>query len=179
MGGFISQAMAFSSPERLDALVLMDTGHGAVASLDPELVSGAVSVVRTRGMNALADILLGRESPLDTPAHRRLIAERPGFAEFEDYKFRAASPDLYAALASELVTLPDSLEKLRLLPPSLPALVIVGEQDTPFIDASREMQAAIPDARLAVIPDAGHSPQFESPAAWWEALSGFLAGVAG
>jgi pimeloyl-ACP methyl ester carboxylesterase len=179
MGGFISQAMAFSAPERLDALVLMDTGHGAVTSLDPELVNAAVSVVRTRGMDALANILLGRESPLDTPAHRRLVAERPGYAEFEDYKFRAASPDLYASLAAELVTLPDSLDKLRLLPPSLPTLVIVGDQDTPFIDPSREMQAAIPDARLAVIPDAGHSPQFENPGPWWDALSGFLAGVSG
>ena len=179
MGGFISQAMAFGAPERLDALVLMDTGHGAVTSLDPELVNAAVSVVRKRGIDALADILLGRESPLDTPAHRRLVAERPGFAEFEDYKFRAASPDLYAALAVELVTLPDSLDRLRLLPPSLPTLVIVGDQDTPFIVASREMQAAIPGARLAVIQDAGHSPQFENPAAWWDALSGFLAGVSG
>ncbi len=178
MGGFISQDVSFSAPERLDALVLMDTGHGAVTSIDPELVSAAVSVVRTRGIDALADILLGRESPLDTPAHRRLMAERPGFAQFEDYKFRAASPHLYAALAAELMTLPDSLEKLRHLPPDLPTLVIVGEQDTPFVDASREMQSAIPDARLAVIPDAGHSPQFENPEAWWKVLSTFLEDVA-
>jgi pimeloyl-ACP methyl ester carboxylesterase len=178
MGGFISQDMSFSAPGRLDALVLMDTGHGPVTSIDPELVSAAVSVVRSRGIDALADILLGRESPLDTPAHRRLLAERPGFAQFEDYKFRAASPHLYAALAAELLTLPDSLEKLRRLPPSLPTLVIVGEQDTPFREPSREMQSAIPDARLVVIPDAGHSPQFENPEAWWKALSGFLEEVA-
>ncbi len=178
MGGFISQAMAFSAPERLDALMLMDTGHAAVKSLDPELVSAAVSVVRSRGIDALADILFGRESPLDTPAHRKLVAERPGFAEFEDYKFRAASPHLYAALATELVTLPDSLEKLRGLPTTLPVLVIVGDQDTPFLEPSRQMQQAIPGARLVVIPDAGHCPQFENPQAWWKAVSGFLAGVA-
>jgi pimeloyl-ACP methyl ester carboxylesterase len=27
---------------------------------------------------------------------------------------------------------------------------------------------------LAVIPDAGHSPQFENPDAWWAALTEFL-----
>jgi pimeloyl-ACP methyl ester carboxylesterase len=177
MGGYIAQYMAFSASDRLDALVLMDTGHGAVKALDPELVAAAVSVVRTRGINALADILLGRDSPIDTPAHRRLVAERPGFAEFEDYKFRAASRDLYASLATELVTLPDSLDKLRELPPTIPVLVIVGEQDTPFLEFSHQMQQAIPGASLVVIPDAGHSPQFENPEAWWKALSDFLVGV--
>ena len=29
-------------------------------------------------------------------------------------------------------------------------------------------------ARLVVIPDAGHSPQFENPEAWWQALTDFL-----
>jgi pimeloyl-ACP methyl ester carboxylesterase len=179
MGGFVSQTMAFEAPERLDALILMDTRNGPVTSIDPELVAAAVSVVRSRGIDALADMLLGRESPLDTPAHQKLLAERPGFAEFEDYKFRSSSPYLYTALAAEMLTLPESLDKLRNLPPSLPVLVIVGEQDTPFLEPSREMHQAIPGAQLVVIPDAGHSPQFENPEAWWNAVSGFLAGVAG
>lgn len=177
MGGFIAQEMAFTAPGRLDALVLMDTGHGAVVSIDPTLVDAAISVVRSGGIEALADILAGRESPLDTPAHRRLLEERPGYAEFEDYKFRTASPQLYASLAAELVRLPDTLERLRRLPPTLPTLVIVGEQDTPFLDASREMAETIPNAQLAVIFEAGHSPQFENPSGWWEALSGFLEGL--
>ena len=36
------------------------------------------------------------------------------------------------------------------------------------------MADIVPDARLVVIPDAGHSPQFENPAVWFAALSGFL-----
>jgi 3-oxoadipate enol-lactonase len=179
MGGFISQAMAFRAAERLDALILMDTRNGPVTSIDPDLVAAAVSVVRTRGIDALADMLLGRESPLDTPAHRKLLAERPGFAEFEDYKFRSSSPFLYTALAAEMLTLPDSLDKLRSLPPNLSVLVIVGQQDTPFLEPSREIQQAIAGSQLVVIPDAGHSPQFENPEAWWKAVSDFLAGVAG
>jgi pimeloyl-ACP methyl ester carboxylesterase len=178
MGGFVAQEMAFAAPERLDALVLMDTRHGAVVSIDPTLVDAAISVVRTSGIEALANILSGRDTPLDTPAHRRLVADRPGYSEFEDYKFRNASPQLYASLAAEMVRLPDTLEKLRGLPAELPTLVVVGEQDTPFLEASHQMAGAIPKARLSVIPDAGHSPQFENPGGWWTALSDFLAEVA-
>ena len=32
-----------------------------------------------------------------------------------------------------------------------------------------------PGARLAVIPGGGHSPQFEAPERWWEAVTAFLA----
>ena len=55
---------------------------------------------------------------------------------------------------------------------------MVGEQDRPFIAASERMAQAIPDATLALIPDAGHSPQFENPDAWWTALSEFLDRIA-
>ena len=40
------------------------------------------------------------------------------------------------------------------------------------------MADAIAGAQLVVIPDAGHSPQFENPAAWIDALTGFLSVVA-
>ena len=175
MGGMIAQFIATKSPDRLTALVLMDTGHGPVQSLDPTLVEAAVSIVRTQGIDALADLLTDRESPLDTPAHQRLLAEKPGFAEFEDRKFRSTSPSLYAPMASSFVHTADRLDDLRRLPDTLPTLVMVGDQDEPFIGPSERMAEAIPDASLVVIPNAGHSPQFENPEAWWTTLSGFLA----
>jgi pimeloyl-ACP methyl ester carboxylesterase len=174
MGGMAAQVVAVRAPGRLDALVLMDTGHGAVEGLDPQLVDAAVGIVRTQGIDALAELLEGSESPLDSPPHQRLLDRRPGYAEFEQRKFRATSPALYAAMAQALVGTGDRLVGLRALPPSLPTLVMVGDQDRPFIGPSERMATAIPGASLAVIPDAGHSPQFESPDAWWEALSDFL-----
>jgi 3-oxoadipate enol-lactonase len=39
------------------------------------------------------------------------------------------------------------------------------------------MAEAIPGARLAIIPDAGHSPQVEAPEAWAEVVRGFLASL--
>jgi pimeloyl-ACP methyl ester carboxylesterase len=177
MGGMVAQFVAHGSAERLDALVLMDTGYGPVQDLDPVLVDGAVSIVRTQGVDVLADLLAEVESPLDSPAHKRVLAERPGYAQFEDRKFRATSPALYAAMAPAFVRAADRLDELAALPPTLPALVIVGDQDRPFVGSSEHMAAAIPDGSLAVIPDAGHCPQFENPDACWHALSAFLAGV--
>jgi pimeloyl-ACP methyl ester carboxylesterase len=173
MGGYVAQVMAVTSPQRLQGLILMDTGHGPT-KIDPGLVDAAIGIVRTKGMNALADMLFRMESPLDTPANRRVMAERPGYAEFGSRKLRATSPHLYASLASELQSVPDSLENLRTLPADLPTLVLVGDEDAAFLEASKEMAEAIPSARLALIPDAGHSPQFENPERWWEAVSGFL-----
>ncbi len=174
MGGFVAELVAIDAPDRLAGLVLMDTGHGPIEGVGRAEVDAAVAVVRERGIDGLADLLAGRESPLDTPAHARVLAERPGYAQFMDRKLRATSPQLYAAILPELASLPDRLADLARLPARLPALVVVGEQDTPFIAASGRMAAAIPGARLATVPDAGHSPQFENPEAWWRVLSGFL-----
>ena len=62
----------------------------------------------------------------------------------------------------EIVTQPDQLDELR-DDRRVPALVIVGDQDHAVPRALAEIVAAVPGARLVVIPDAGHSPQFENP----------------
>ena len=62
----------------------------------------------------------------------------------------------------------------RLAGVTCPTLVIVGEQDRPFIKPSRRMAETIPGAKLEVLADAGHSPQFESPDEWFRAVLPFL-----
>ena len=178
MGGMVAQFMARKAAARLDGLILMDTSHGPLGNLDPDLVEAAVSIVRAQGMDGLAQVMAQRDGPLETPAHRRLIAERPGYAEFEDRKFLATSPALYAAMAPEFVTTADRLDSLRDLPETLPVLVIVGEQDQPFLGPTERMAAVVGQGALEIIPNAGHCPQFENSDAWWDALAGFLAKIA-
>ena len=46
------------------------------------------------------------------------------------------------------------------------------------VSPSSRPTATLPSSdekRSAVIPDAAHSPQFENPTAWWEAVAPFLA----
>jgi pimeloyl-ACP methyl ester carboxylesterase len=174
MGGAIAQLVATRSPARLTRLVLMDTVHGPIHGIDPEMVEAGIAVVRARGMQGMIDVYAEREGPLTTPADRRVRAERPGYVEFGERKMRDSSPDMYEAVARQLVHSDDRLEALSYL--ALPALVVVGEQDEPFLADSERMAKAIAGAELAVIADAGHSPQFENPEAWWIVVSGFLAG---
>lgn len=177
MGGMVAQFMARTAPSRLTGLILMDTAPGPLGHLNLDLVNLAADIARDQGMAALAKVIAQEQGPLRSPAHRRLLDERPGYAEFCERKFLATSSALYAAMAPEFVTTPDRLDDLRRLPASLPVLVIAGEQDDGFLRPSRQIAAAIPHSRLEIIADAGHSPQFENTDAWWKALTGYLTGL--
>ena len=56
----------------------------------------------------------------------------------------------------------------------VPALVVVGADDTPFIAASDYMAAKIPGAKKAVIEGAGHASNIDQPDAFNAAVLGFL-----
>lgn len=172
MGGMVAQTVALLAPERVERLVLMDTTHVALEGIDRATADLAVGMARAEGIDALADAIAALDGPLATEADARVRAERPGYVEFGDRKFRASSPAMYAAMVPEMFEQADRLGQLASL--TMPVLVVVGEQDEPFIPASRRMADAIPGARLELVPDAGHSPQFEAPEAWWKVVSDFL-----
>ena len=176
MGGMIAQVLAVSAPDRLAGLILMDTGHGRL-SIPADQLEKIDAIVQEIGIAGLADIQERQTEPgpLDSPAHLKLLAERPGYREFNARKLRATSGDMYRAMIAVITGAEDRLESLAAI--RVPTLVLVGEQDTPFIKASENMAKTIPGAELVVLPDAGHSPQFENEDAWWGALSGFLAGL--
>ncbi|HEY5014739.1 MAG TPA: alpha/beta hydrolase [Acidimicrobiia bacterium] len=174
MGGMITRRMPLERPHRIEALVLMDTTHGPVPGLVPELVDLAVEVSISEGKEALK-ALLDAAGALDTPAYHELLDGRPGYREFQDRKWEATSVVMWGCLATEIVRQPDDLDMLREL--SCPTLVIVGELDAPFVGPSTAMAGAIPGARFAVLAGAGHSPQFEAPDRWIAALEEFLTGL--
>lgn len=172
MGGMATQHVALDTTHRLDGLVLMNTSHAPPDGIDPALVELGKSVVAAGGMALLVEASRGQRGALGTPAHERLVATRAGYREFGEAKSLACSADMWMAMVDELLHQPDRLEALAGL--RLPTLVLVGEHDQPFLAHSRRMAGAIPGARLVVIPDAGHSPQFENPRAWFEAVISFL-----
>jgi pimeloyl-ACP methyl ester carboxylesterase len=153
----------------------MDTLHGPLPFITREEIDLATLVLREQGIDGLAAALRERGGKLDTPAHERVTRERPGYQEFNDRKLTDTAPSAYAALLDAMFTASDRLGSFRSL--SIPTLVIAGEQDQPIVGPSTAMADAIPHAELVVIADAGHSPQFENPDAWWSAMSSFLARV--
>ncbi len=174
MGGMVVRRFALAFPERLDALVLMDTSPGSLASLDSDIIDLGVQIAKEQGMDELKRVMDAFE-PLGTPAYDRLLAERPGYREFGDAKWAALSGAMYTQMMVEIRDQPDQLAELATV--DCPTLVMVGVEDAPFLDGSRAMAATIPSAQLVVIPNAGHSPQFENGAVWIEVLRGFLAAV--
>ena len=176
MGGMVARRVALGYPGRVDAMVFMGTSAGPVPNIDSDLVRVGAEVALRDGMPILRE-LLDEIDPLGSPAHQRVVATRPGFEEYAERKWASLSPVMWATLAVELFSQPDQLADLASV--TVPALVIVGEQDETFVPPSMAIADAVPDARLVVVPDAGHSPQFENPDAWWAAMGAFLGELSG
>jgi 3-oxoadipate enol-lactonase len=172
MGGMIAQVLVVDEPARVSALILMDTGSRRVG-IDAGLVDLGVATAREQGMDAIADFMATMaDDPLATEAYRRMAAEDPAYAARGDRNLRRSSPAMYAAMLRALTSSGDRLDALRSV--AVPTLVLVGEQDTPFLAASRAMADAIAGSELVVLPGGGHSPQFEAPGPWWTAMCDFL-----
>ena len=174
MGGMVVQLFALARRERVRALILMDTSHKLPDHVDASMVAAGQQVVRDGGTELLVEI--GKKStepgPLDTIPYIEMCKADPAFKAWSDYKTLQFSGAAWAALAGDMATQDDRLEQLATL--TMPTLVVVGEMDDGFAKQSVAMSEAIPNAQLAVIPGGGHSPQFEAPTAWWDAVRPFL-----
>ena len=62
---------------------------------------------------------------------------------------------------------------------ALPTLVLVGAEDTQFLEAADLLERGIPGAVRVTLPDAGHHPQRENKPAWLAAVGDHLAGARG
>jgi pimeloyl-ACP methyl ester carboxylesterase len=177
MGGAAAQRVALDHPGRLEAMVLMSTFHGPV-DVDPALVALGVAIVRQGGMPALASALAARrQSDAEATAARGRMEEHyPGYGEWADAKLLACSPAMWVAMAPRFPVWPDTLADVTRI--DLPTLVLVGERDETMRPQCERLAAAIPGARLEIVPGARHSPQLEAPDCCREALASFLAGVA-
>ena len=172
IGGAIAQMVALTFPHRVEALILMNTPHTALDNVDPADIALGQQVVAEGGLALLKQAQDGRDDPTGTPAHTRMVATRPGYAEYGDRKLLACSPDMWRALVGEIFSQRDRLGQLATL--EIPTLVIAGAQDAVFRPHCERIAAAMPNARLAVIDDAGHSPNYENPDGFWKAVSTFL-----
>jgi pimeloyl-ACP methyl ester carboxylesterase len=154
LGGYMSLAFHRAHPERTRALLIVDTGPGYK---NVEAREGwnrnAVARAERYEREGLGDLSAASAEVRD--AHHRDAA---GLA-------RAARGMLTQRDPRVIESLPD----IR-----VPSLIIVGENDTPFLAASDYMAARIPGAKKVVIPHAGHAANIDNPDAFNEALTAFL-----
>ena len=155
LGGYMSLAFYRDHPQMARALVICDTGPGF---RNPEARAAWNRVAEERARELEKRGLSALGSTPEVQATARYHRSAQGLAH--------AARGMYAKFDSTVI---DSLPRVR-----VPTLVIVGEQDEPFLAASQYMAAKIPGARLEVIPGAGHAANLDQPEAFNRLLLDFL-----
>jgi 3-oxoadipate enol-lactonase len=167
MGGYAAFSFVRRHRRCVAALVLQDTRAGAdtpeARANRATLAAKVLAEGATAAVEAFLPKLVGETSHRERPALVASLRER----------ILAASPRGIANALYGLAARADSREMLPKI--AVPTLVLVGEEDvlTPP-EESKAMAAAIPGARLEVIPRAGHLANLENPDAVNAALRAFL-----
>jgi 3-oxoadipate enol-lactonase len=170
MGGYVAFEFLRRHRPRVRGLVLVDTRAGADSAEGRKGREVAMADLRDGGPPLIAEQMLPR-----------LFGSGASDALRDEVRSMMSSAPP-AGLLGALAAMRDRPDSTELLPSlaGLPTLVLVGAEDrlTPPRDAEA-MAKAIPGARLALIPEAGHLAPLEQPAAFNGHLRSFLDRLAG
>ena len=169
-GGAVALRLAVTAPERVRALVTISSpAPGMTPSPQLEAAWTAETEAMERGdIDAAVDAVVKAWLALDAPAElRRLVAAM---------QRRAFELDPEGMLPQADDPVEEDPGRLRAI--AVPALVAAGEGDMPdFIQSARALADALPHASHQIIAGAGHLAPLETPGAFRELLTGFLAGL--
>lgn len=157
LGGYMSLAFHRQHPDRVKALLIIDTGPGYRKDEARDGWNRNSLKTAERFEKEGLSQLQGGSRERSTATHRN--AE--GLA-------KAARGMLTQRDAAVINSLPDI---------KVPSLVLVGDKDTPFLAAADYMAAKIPNATKVVLADAGHASNIDQPAAFNDAVSKFVESV--
>jgi pimeloyl-ACP methyl ester carboxylesterase len=154
LGGYMSLAFYRAYPERVRALLIIDTGPGFRKDDAREAWNKRAHETGDRFEREGLAVLQSLSRERSSVSHR----DASGLA-------RAARGMLTQRDARVI----ESLRNIK-----VPSLVVVGADDAPFLAASDYMAAKIPGAQKVVIPAAGHAVNIEQPQAFIDAVLPFL-----
>ena len=172
MGGYIAFAFYRKYAARVRGLVLADTRAQADTNDGKRARFEMAQIAYKQGPRAIADIMIPK---LLSPA---MIQTRPMLVQrvrtmIEGNQVSGIAGDLMA-----MAERPDSQPLLTQI--SCPTQIIVGELDVPTPPSDAQLMAArIPNARLAVIPGAGHLSNLEQPELFNEAIRSLVSNLTG
>jgi 3-oxoadipate enol-lactonase len=165
MGGMVGMGLALDHPGRFASVTVCDA-RGEAPQQYRDAWTERSRKVRESGIEAMVE-----------PSVTRWFTERfqrdePGKIAWMRDMIRRTTPDGYCGCASALRRL-DYERRLGSI--AIPMLFLVGEADKGAPpDAMRGMHEKTPGSRFATIAGAGHISVVEQPAAFAEALLGFL-----
>ena len=156
MGGWVVVGFALRYPERTRSLTLANTYGGLTTEAMLELVTPE------RIQERMAQ---GRSAHIADPVRA---------FQYEQIS-RLAPPRRPTDLGEKMAGANWDLEAARKT--TVPILIVTGPHDLIFPpEMMRMLDAELPTSRLVEIPDAGHSPYFEFPDAWNQAVLDHLGG---
>lgn len=157
-GASVALSIALSAPNRVRALVLVACDARAARIGGPDLAAG---------LRASAQSVIDMLAGLVVRTNHTVAADR-----FRQMAQRVG-PDTGAAQATAAAGRPDFVARLGELP--MPVLLLWGADDPIMpVEQGRQLAAAIPNARLVVLPDCGHLPTLERPQDSAAAIRDFL-----
>jgi pimeloyl-ACP methyl ester carboxylesterase len=157
LGGYMSLAFYRAHPERVRALLIVDTGPGFKKD-------DARDAWNKRALDT-ADRFEREGLGVLTSASR----ERSGASHRDASGLARSARGMLTQRDARVI---ESLPAIK-----VPSLVVVGADDTPFLAASDYMAAKIPGAQKVVIPAAGHAVNIDQPQAFIDAVLPFLDGL--
>jgi YbgC/YbaW family acyl-CoA thioester hydrolase len=171
MGGYIAFEMLRRARERVRGLVLVNSRAEADTPEGRRARDASAAQAREGGAESIAATMLPRILARAAPTENPALVERVR-------TMMEGTP--VSGILGAIAALRDRPDSLPLLPSlaGLPTLVIAGEDDQLIpAERARVMADAIPGARLAMIPGAGHLCPIERPEVVTGLLAEFLAGL--
>lgn len=157
-GGFIGMRLALRAPDRLRSLTLLDT------SAKPEMLRQRLRYRALFAVLALAGVRPVLGSAMSAMFSSSFLRDAARRDEVALWRQRIAGNDPRGVIrfGNAIFARDDVAHRLGQI--TVPTLVIAGEHDRPCPPRrASEIAAAVPGARLAIIPAAGHLSTVEQP----------------
>jgi pimeloyl-ACP methyl ester carboxylesterase len=157
LGGYMSLAFHRVHPERVSALLIIDTGPGFKNEEARERWNKRALEYANRFETEGLDYLRSLSPEMAMSSHRSvhgLINAARGMLTQRDDRVIQSLPDI-----------------------RVPSLIVVGANDTAFLAAAEYMAAKIPGAAKVVIANAGHSANIDQPELFNRTVVEFLVGT--
>lgn len=161
MGGWTGLRAALERPDRVSCLVLSNTSGGVMTPLIGESIKAARERFAKEGFGNVA-------------LHSSFTENHPELA-FLYAQISSLNAQLTPEVRAEIAKRDHAITETELAALTVPTLMITSENDVVFTPAAiREVAALVPNAELIELPQAGHSPYFETPDAFNRTVGAFL-----
>lgn len=157
LGGYMSLAYHCKHPRRVQALVIIDTGPGMK------------SVSSREAWNVTANQMAGDLETRGLEYLRELTPEMALADHRDTYGLVKAARGMLTQHDARIIS---SLPYIK-----APTLLIVGEQDEPYLNAFGYMAKKIPNAIGVKIADAGHASNIDQPEKFNAAVCSFISKI--